>query len=127
MQVAPMAVAVGRFAHDAFVLKAEAFIKMTCAGVVFEDVEEHPVRAEFPEGDPYQFLENAAPEAAFGNGYNDPLELNGAGVLVDAAQYYVSLHVVPFGFAEVVAGVPSRESSAVALFAPLADKFARHG
>lgn len=125
MQIAPLTFAVGCFAHDALVLKTEALIKVTCAGVVFIDVEKKPMCAKFAKGDAHQFSKDATAESALGHGYDDTLELDGAGFFADATQNGVSLYLARFCFADVVAGVAACERSSVALLAPLTDKLTR--
>jgi len=126
-QVAPVAIALGGFAHDSLVLKPEALVEMTGAGVVVVDVEEHPVCAQFPEGNAHQFFQDAATDSSLRHGHDEPLKFDGPRGLLNPAQDCVGLDFAPLGLADVVAGVAAGEGSAVAFLAPLADEFAGHG
>jgi len=119
-----MTVAMSCFAHHALQLETEGLVEMSGASVVFEDVKEESMRAEVAKGNAHQFLENAPAKSLPGYRNYDALDFNGARVLADAAQDGVCLHLAPFRFADVIAGVAAGEGGVVTLFAPLADKFA---
>ena len=76
-QIAPVTFAVGGFAHEALVLKAEALIQVPGAGVVLINIEKQPMGVKFTKGDADQFCEHTAAKSALGHGYHDTLEFNG--------------------------------------------------